>query len=148
MYDVLGYVRPIVLNSARVVEDRVRVVGWTVGTRAVVEVLTAYGPATVPEIGRRLDLPRQAVQRHVDDLRRRGHVMTRENPKHRRSVLVVLTGEGAAAFDRVRTAELAELATVAPECSDDDLRTTARVLAGLDRDIRARAAAARGRARR
>lgn len=139
VYDVLRPLRPLVLNSARVVEDRVRAEGWTVGMRAVVEVLAEGGEATVPAIGRRMDLPRQAVQRHVDDLRARRHVTTRSNPAHRRSMLITLTDAGRAAFDRVRTSELAELAGLAPECSDTELRTAIRVLTALERDVRAKA---------
>lgn len=114
--------------------------GWTVGSRAVVEVLCDAGAATVPDIARRMDLPRQAVQRHVNELAALAHVEQRTNPAHRRSVLIALTPEGSATFARVRTAELADLETLAKECSDAELRTTARVLAACDREIRARAA--------
>lgn len=143
VYDVIRLLRPLVLNSARVVERRVRAEGWTVGMRAVVEVLAARGDSTVPEIARTMDLPRQAVQRHVNDLLGHGHVVTQENPAHRRSVLVALTGPGIEAFDRVRSAELSELADLAGEHSAAELRTAARVLASLDRDIRAKTAGTR-----
>ena len=140
VHEVLRHLRPLVLSSARVVEAGVRGVGWTVGSRAVVEVLREAGAATVPDIARRMDLPRQAVQRHVNDLATLGHVEQRTNPAHRRSVLIALTPDGAATFDRVRTRELRDLETLAAGCSTADLRTAAHVLAVLDRDVRARAA--------
>lgn len=143
MCDVLRLLRPLVLNSARVVGERVRTEGWTVGMRAVVEALTEAGEATVPAIGRVMDLPRQAVQRHVDDLLARGHVTTHPNPSHRRSMLVALTPAGQAAIERVRTSEFAELAALAPECTEADLLTALRVLRCLDRDIRVKAVARR-----
>lgn len=139
VYDMLRLLRPLVLNSTRVVEERVRAEGWTVGMRAVVEVLAEGGDATVPAIGRRMDLPRQAVQRHVDDLVALGHVTPRPNPAHRRSVLIALTPAGQGAFGRVRASEFAELAGLAPECSATELRTAVRVLMALDRDVRAKA---------
>lgn len=140
VYDVLRQLRPLVLNSARVVGDRVSVEGWTVGMRAVIEILVDGGDATVPAIAQRMDLPRQAVQRHVNDLKGLDHVETRVNPAHRRSVLVTVTKEGRRAFTRMRRSELAELSTLAPERTADELRIAAEVLADLNRDVRTKAA--------
>ena len=64
-----------------------------------------------------------------------------QNPAHRRSVLVEPTAEGRAAFGAVHAHELAALADLAITCTDEDLRTAARVLAALDHDIRGRARA-------
>ena len=140
MYDVLRHVRPLVLESARVVEGRVRDLGWTVGSRAVVELLVATGPATVPQLAERLSLARQNVQRLVDGLVRLGHVRTVANPAHRRSVLVELTGRGRRAFDRLHAQELEEMGGLAAECTAQELATAGRVLAALERDVRSRAA--------
>ena len=76
---------PIVLNSARVVEGEVRALGWTVGSRAVMEVLGAEAPLTVPHVAARLSLARQNVQRQVDQLTRLGHLHATPKPAHRRS---------------------------------------------------------------
>ena len=81
-------VRPIVLNSARVVEAAVRPLGWTVGSRAVMDALDSEAPLTVPQIAFRLSLARQNVQRHVDELLRLDHLQATPNPAHRRSVLI------------------------------------------------------------
>jgi DNA-binding MarR family transcriptional regulator len=140
LYDVLRHVRPLVLNSARVVEAALRPEGLSVGTRAVLEVLAEHGPATVPAIGDRLDLARQGVQRHVNDLLKRGYVESRPNPAHRRSVLIALTGGGTEVIGRIRDAELRELATLAPECTEQEIATAAKVLAALSRDVRRRVA--------
>ncbi len=86
IYALLQLVRPIVLNSARVVEGEVRALGWTVGSRAVMEVLCAEAPLTVPHVAARLSLARQNVQRQVDQLTRLGHLHATPNPAHRRSV--------------------------------------------------------------
>lgn len=139
LYEVLRHVRPLVLNSARVVEASLRPAGLTVGMRAVLEVLAEHGTATVPAIADRLDLARQGVQRHVNDLLALSYVRTRENPAHRRSVLVALTTAGTGAIDRVRDDELRQLAALAPDCTDREIATAARVLRSLSRDIRRRA---------
>ena len=140
LYDVLRHVRPLVLNSARVVEAALRPEGLSVGTRAVLEVLAEHGPATVPAIGERLDLARQGVQRHVNDLLKLGYVESRPNPAHRRSVLIALTGSGTEVIGRIRDDELRQLATLAPDCTEQEIATAAKVLAAVSRDVRRRAA--------
>lgn len=135
--EILGLVRPLVLNSARVVEDRVRNEGWTVGMRAVALVLNRMGPATVPAIAEVMDLSRQAVQRHVNELLTLDHASTQVNPRHQRSVLINLTEAGEQALGRIREAELNDMANLAPGYTDTDLKTAYAVLAALDRDLRA-----------
>lgn len=139
VYDLLRQVRPLVLNSARVVDAALRSDGLSVGTRAVLEMLTESGPMTVPAIGERLDLARQGIQRHVDDLIGLGLAESRPNPAHRRSVLIAATPAGTTLFTRIRSAELARLGTMAAGHSDEDLATALRVLQDLNRDVRRRA---------
>ncbi|WP_307248700.1 MarR family winged helix-turn-helix transcriptional regulator [Kineosporia succinea] len=128
------------LNSARVVETMWRPDGITVGMRAVLQLLETGGPQPVPALAQRLELPRQGVQRHVDDLTELGLAHTRPNPRHRRSVLITLTGAGKDMSTRIRSTEQAHLgADTVKECTDDDLRTALRVLTALNRDVRERA---------
>jgi DNA-binding MarR family transcriptional regulator len=135
VHDVLRQTRPLVLNSARVVEAALRPDAVSVGMRAVLEILAGGGPLTVPGIAQRLDLARQGIQRHVDDLAALGHVETRPNPAHQRSVLVHLTGSGRALFDRIHAGELARLATLAADCTPDEIATAVTVLRALNRDV-------------
>lgn len=139
LYEVLEQVRPLVLNSARVVEASVKPLGLTVGMRAVLEVLAEHGPATVPAIGERLDLARQGVQRHVNDLIELDHVVSRANPDHRRSVLIALTDAGAEAIGRVSDDERRHLSQMALDCSAEEIAVAVKVLRALNRDIRRRA---------
>nr|WP_221382154.1 MarR family winged helix-turn-helix transcriptional regulator [Actinoplanes polyasparticus] len=131
--------RPLVLNSARVVEADLAADGLTVGMRAVLEILAEHGPATVPAIGERLDLARQGIQRHVNDLGALKLIELRENPAHRRSVLIALTAAGAARFERIRADELGRLEAMAAECTDDEISAAVKVLRSLNRDVRRRA---------
>ena len=139
IYSLVSLTRPIVLSSARVVEERTRALGWTVGSRAVMEVLAAQAPLTVPQIASRLSLARQNVQRHVDELVRLGDLRATANPAHRRSVLIEPTAQGRRRFRSLHTRELADLAGLVPTCSDQDLETATRVLRALSDDIRRRA---------
>ena len=139
VYDVVRLTRPVTLASARVVERSLRPHGLTVGGRAILELLSEGGPATVPDLARALDVSRQAVQRLVNDTVASGHARLSDNPRHRRSQLVGLTERGREVFAEMRREELRQLATLAPECSADALETAHEVLAALARDIRGRA---------
>ncbi|HWS38292.1 MAG TPA: MarR family transcriptional regulator [Actinoplanes sp.] len=141
VYAILRETRPLVLNSARVVEASLRDDRLSVGMRAVLETLaeSESGPITVPDIGDRLDLARQGIQRHVNDLITLGLAESRTNPAHRRSVLIALTPAGTALFARIRADELSRLGAMAAEHSAADLATAARVLESLNRDVRHRA---------
>lgn len=139
MYEILKHVRPIVLNSGRVVEAEVRRRGWTVGSRAVMEILCRQGPVTVPAVADQLSLARQNVQRHINELIDLGDVVASANPRHRRSVLVQPTKKGRSTFQQVHEHELADLDRLAPGCTDTQLATTASVLAAMAHDIRHRA---------
>jgi DNA-binding MarR family transcriptional regulator len=139
IYSLVSLTRPIVLSSARVVEAHTRALGWTVGSRAVMEVLEGHGPLTVPQVASRLSLARQNVQRHVDELVRLGDLQATANPAHRRSVLIEPTAQGRRRFRSLHARELADLAGLVPTCTDQDLETATRVLGALSDDIRRRA---------
>ncbi|MCK9895273.1 MarR family winged helix-turn-helix transcriptional regulator [Frankia sp. AgB32] len=139
LYELLRCVRPLVLNSARVVEAALRPHGLTVGGRAVLEMLVDRGPMTAPAIAARLDLARQGVQRHVNELLALGYVESRVNPAHRRSSLIVPTSAGAAVFALIRRDELRDLATLAPGCSADEIAVATRVLRAVEESVRDRA---------
>ncbi len=139
IYSLVSLTRPIVLSSARIVEAQTRALGWTVGSRAVMEVLAAQAPLTVPHVASRLSLARQNVQRHVDELVRLGDLRVTPNPAHRRSVLIEPTAKGRRRFASLHRRELADLAGLVPGCSDEDLQTATRVLSALSDDIRRRA---------
>jgi DNA-binding MarR family transcriptional regulator len=67
--------------------------GMTVTQWHTLSVLSS-GDATVPVIARRLGLTRQAVQRTADQLVRTAHVQPRDNPQHKSSPRMRLTGKG------------------------------------------------------
>lgn len=131
LYGVLRRVRPLHLLSARAVTAALDSEQLTLGVRALLEALSDGGPAPVPAIGRTLSMPRQVIQRLVDQALDQGLVATRPNPAHRRSPLVTLTDGGGATFRRVHDAELETLATIAAALDPDDVAAAVRVLDAL-----------------
>ena len=138
LYEVVRLSRPIVLNSARVVEAGLDDKRITLGMRAVLELLHDSGPLSVPQIARRLDIARQGVQRIVNDLETGASIARWPNPDHKRSPLYALTDAGRTLFEHVHADELAELDDVAQRLPDDDIAAALRVLKAVDEALRTR----------
>ena len=82
-------------------DELVRDLGLTSARWQVLGALALAGrPLTVAQIGRRMGISRQAVQRLVNDLVREGHLVLEDNPDHRRSRLAALTRQGRNAYDK------------------------------------------------
>ena len=128
LYDLLQTIRPLHRRVARSVASHLEGAGIGVGARAVLACLAEGGPATVPQAGRALFLPRQNVQKWMDELLAAGLVAKHPNPAHRRSPVVALTDKGTAFFERIRAREQAFLAPLASDLDAGDVEAAARVL--------------------
>ena len=93
-------------------------------------------PRTVAEIGRRMGLTRQGVQRIADLLADRGLAEYRPNPAHRRAKLLACTEAGYWAVRRISLAQHPWAERVGGAIGADDLRdalaTMRRLLTVLD----------------
>lgn len=128
VYLLVGPLYRRVLRAVERDEERNRV---SVGVRAVLDQLRRHGPMTVPQVGRSQSLSRQFVQRMVNEAVDAGLVELVDNPQHRRSRLVGLTGDGRATIERVVAREHATLAGIAAHLSDRDVAATKIVLQQL-----------------
>jgi DNA-binding MarR family transcriptional regulator len=102
---------PIIVADIYALAGRMReygeAVAHTVGqTQARWQVMSAASgqPHTVPQIARILGVTRQNVQRIADTLVADGSAAYHDNPDHRTSPHLVLTGRGRAALDRLSKA--------------------------------------------
>ncbi|OZM81987.1 MarR family winged helix-turn-helix transcriptional regulator [Pseudonocardia sp. MH-G8] len=75
----------------------------------------AGGPRTVADIGERLGLARQGVQRVADLLVADGLATYTDNPRHRRAKLLMLTAAGERALATMDAAHRRWVADTAPE---------------------------------
>jgi DNA-binding MarR family transcriptional regulator len=96
-------------------------------------------PRTVAEIGRRMGLTRQGVQRVADLLVERGLAEYRPNPAHRRAKLVACTEAGYFAIRRISLVQAPFADRVGAELGTDALRralaTMRRLVAVLEVDL-------------
>jgi DNA-binding MarR family transcriptional regulator len=103
-------------------------------------VMLAGEALPVAAIARNMGLSRQAVQRVANDLAAGGFVRFAENPRHRRARLVVVTGEGEAAYARVMARHATWANDLAAGCDAAELETALKVM----RDLRRRLEKAEG----
>jgi len=95
-------------------------------------------PRTVAEIGRRMGMTRQGVQRVADLLVERGLAEYRPNPAHRRAKLLACTEAGYWAIRRISLVQVPWANRIGAEIGADELRsaltTMQRVIAALEAD--------------
>ncbi len=75
------------------------------GRRAILRGLSRLGPQTVPEMARARPVSRQYIQRLVNELTADGLVEAVENPAHKRSSLIQLTGAGQEKLEEMSARE-------------------------------------------
>ena len=85
-------------------------------------------PLTVAQIGRRMGISRQAVQRLVNDLVRDGLLAFEDNPDHKRSRLVTLTADGSDAYAEADTRQVAWVNALGAGLGADDVAAAVTVL--------------------
>lgn len=85
-------------------------------------------PITVAQIGRRMGLTRQSVQRVVTDLAAAGFLAFADNPDHKRAKLVGLTDKGEAAYREADKRQTRWSEEIAKAMESDALATSLRVL--------------------
>lgn len=117
------------------VEDLVRVglegTGLTVRMRAVLEILKAKGPLSVPDIGRELLIQRQYVQVMVNEVLAAGFAEKRNNPRHRSSSLIALTSSGLEVISTVLAREQRNVELLDEAYSQADVAAALRVVERL-----------------
>lgn len=86
-------------------------------------------PRTVADIGRRMGLTRQSVQRIADLLEAEGLVAYGTNPAHQRAQLAALTLRGRATLDAITARQIAWANRIASRLAEGDLQRAFHTLA-------------------
>ncbi len=111
------------------------ITGWGGGAFGFMRSLAMLGPLTVPQIAGMRPTSRQRMQRLADELAAEGLVEFVENPKHRRSKLVRLTGEGDARYRGLNGKLTALASTMGAGLSETEIRRTAEIVLQLTQDV-------------
>ncbi len=94
-------------------------------------IMEANQPLTVPQIGRRMGLTRQNVQRLVDAMEAEGAVAYQENQDHKRAKLVCLTKKGQQQYTAIMQLQVSWANRCAKGMKPNDLKQTLNVLQTL-----------------
>lgn len=127
--------RPLMQRVEEMVRGGLEGTGLTVRMRAVLEILEAKGPLSVPDIGRELYIQRQYAQVMVNEVIAEGLAEKQPNPKHRSSQLIALTSEGMSVICKVLAREQEEAKRLSELFTDDEAETALRVTERLCEEI-------------
>ena len=130
-YKVTWLVRRLFRAMANKADAYLHDLDLTAADRAVMEFLFPDAELTVPDIARRYQVSRQHVQVTVNRLLDRSLLRSGDNPSHRRSLLIRLSGAGRSAFTEIRGIESELLDDVFSNVSIADVATTRRTLETL-----------------
>jgi DNA-binding MarR family transcriptional regulator len=83
---------------------------------------------TVADVGRRMGLTRQSVQRTADLLEADGLLSYADNPAHQRAKLAMLTPRGRATLDTITSRQIAWVNRLSSRLTDDDLQHAVHTL--------------------
>jgi DNA-binding MarR family transcriptional regulator len=109
---------------------------WGAGTFGFLRSLALLGPLTVPQIARMRPTSRQRMQRLADELVAEGLVEFIDNPKHRRSKLVRLTGAGNASYRQLNTRLVKIASTMGADLSEAEIRGAIAIIRRLSEETR------------
>lgn len=119
-------------HRLRMVTDQVHGQGeLTAGRRGILFELDRFGPRTVPQMARARPVARQHIQSLVDKLIADGLVELDENPAHKRSSLVRLSGRGKTLVDVMNRREADFLARLPIEVARGHLEVATTTLRAM-----------------
>jgi DNA-binding MarR family transcriptional regulator len=106
--------------------------GISTGERAILREIAEAGSRSVPELAAGRAISRQAVQKTVDALVRRGAISKASDPEDRRSRRLVLAPEGNALLRRMARREAAEATAVSGAFTREELAAFESVLERME----------------
>lgn len=109
--------------------------GMTTPQKRVATQIAESGPLTVPDIAFALGVSRQFIQTVCNDLHLTGLLEFRDNPKHKRSRLAVLTAAGQQAYNAAVCKENEMIQTIFSGTDGTDVRRATALLDALRRRI-------------
>ena len=100
-YQVTWLIRRIFRGMGQIANQRLAKKRITAADRAVMEFLYPDKALSVPEIASRYNVSRQHIQMTVNTLLDKALLVSKRNPRHKRSSLMVLSKKGHALFEKI-----------------------------------------------
>jgi DNA-binding MarR family transcriptional regulator len=132
IYGVIWQTRRLFQRLRAASDDLLAGTGINASQRALLEFLHRQQPQTVPQIARQKSVSRQHIQSVANELLALGLIAAENNPGHKRSRLLRLTGKGRALFEAVRRKEAGVLERMQEDFDTNQLATTIDTLESID----------------
>ena len=130
-YEITWLIRRLFRAMAQLADTYLRAHGLAAADRAVLEFLYPDEALSVPDIAARYQVSRQHIQVTVNALLEDGFVVSRPNPRHKRSPLFALSHVGRELFSKIRAAESELLDKLFADIPTDDIERTRRTLQAM-----------------
>ena len=130
-YQIIWLVRRLFRALSNKANENLEGMGITVADRAVMEFLYPDKTLSVPEIAELYKVSRQHIQQTVNSLLDVGLVKTKENPRHKRSPLIMLNAKGRELFGDIKKKEEEIIKVLFADISRDNIKVTQNTLQSL-----------------
>lgn len=130
-YQVIWLVRRLFRALGQKSNENLEGFGISVADRAVMEFLYPDKMLSVPEITEQYKVSRQHIQATVNSLLDAELVVTKENPRHKRSPLIMLNAKGRELFGEILKKDEEVIEVLFSRISKSSVRVTQQTLQSL-----------------
>ena len=130
-YEITWLIRRLFRAMAQKSGESLDGVGVSVADRAVMEFLHPDQALSVPDVAKRYKVSRQHVQVTVNSLLDKKLLVTRDNPRHKRSPLISLSPKGRKLFESIKAGDESIVRDIFAGVSVSDKRATLKTLTHL-----------------
>ena len=130
-YQVIWLIRRLFRALGQQSNENLKEFGISVADRAVMEFLYPDNMLSVPEIAEQYKVSRQHIQATVNSLLDAELVVTKENPRHKCSPLIMLNAKGRELFSEILKKDEEVIAVLFYRISKSSIRVTQQTLQSL-----------------
>jgi len=130
-YQVIWLVRRLFRALSQKSNENLEGFGISVADRAVMEFLYPEKMLSVPEVAEQYKVSRQHIQVTVNSLLEMRLVATKENPRHKRSPLIMLNAKGRKLFAAVLKKDEEAVSLLFSHVSKNNVQITRQTLQSL-----------------
>ncbi|MEJ2453674.1 MAG: MarR family winged helix-turn-helix transcriptional regulator [Candidatus Thiodiazotropha sp.] len=130
-YEIIWLIRRLFRALSQRSNELLEASGLSAADRAVMEFLYPDQRLSVPEIAERYKVSRQHIQITINALSEKSLVVTRANPRHKRSPLFALSRAGRTQFSRILKRDQQVVTDLFSDVSQNHVRITRQTLQTL-----------------
>lgn len=134
-YQIIWLIRRLFRALSQKSSENLEEFGISVADRAVMEFLNPDKRLSVPEIADQYNVSRQHVQVTVNSLLESRLAVTKENPRHKRSPLIMLNAKGRELFSEILEKDEEAVKILFSHVSKNNVQITRQTLQSLLKEL-------------